>query len=62
MLGVEEYVLIKIHETPQYSSPLVKNIDFPAPDRIVPSAFKNESEFGPVVYNGLRWTRNYCIP
>lgn len=56
MPGVRECILIKIYETPQYRSPSVDNIDFPAPNQIDESAFKSESEFGPVVYKDLHWT------
>lgn len=56
MPGVRECILIKIYETPQYRSPSVDNIDFPAPNQIAKSAFKSESEFGPVVYKDLHWT------
>ena len=56
MPGVQQYILMKIHETPAYSSPSVDGIDSPAFDQIVPSAFQSESKFGPVVYKGLSWT------
>ena len=56
MPGVQQYILIKIYETPAYSSPSVDGINFPAFDQIVPSAFQSKSKFGPVVYNDLCWT------
>lgn len=54
--GVKECIIIKIHETQRYRSPSVDNIDFPADYPIKQSDFKSESEFGPVIYKGLRWT------
>lgn len=56
MPEVRECILIKIYETPQYRSPSVDNVDFPVPNQIAKSAFKSESEFGPVVYKDLHWT------
>ena len=56
MPEIREYILIKIFETPQYRSPSVGNIDFPAPNQIEESAFKSESELGPVVYKDIYWT------
>lgn len=56
MPGVQEYILIKIDETPRYKSPLINNEDFPPIQEINELAFESESTFGPVVYKGLRWT------
>lgn len=56
MTGVKECNIINIQETPNYKSPSIKKIDFPALDRILPSAFICKSKFGPVMYKDLRWT------
>lgn len=56
MPEVQEYILIKIYETPQYKFPSINNKDFPPPNQINELAFKSKSELGPVVYKGLQWT------
>lgn len=55
MQGVQEYILIKIHETPGYKSPSISNKDFPPIQEINELAFESKSTFGPVVYKGLQW-------
>lgn len=62
MSGVKVCILIKIHENPRYHYPSMDNADFPAFNQIFPSAFKSESEFGPVAYKGLRWTGRISSP
>lgn len=56
MPGVQEYILIKILEAPRYKSPSIKSRDFPPIQEINEPAFERKSTFGPVVYNGIKWT------
>lgn len=56
MPGVQEYILIKIDETPRYKSPSINNEDFPPIQEIKELAFESKNTLGPVVYKDLRWT------
>lgn len=56
MPGVQEYILIKIYETPRYKSPSINNKDFPPTKEINELSFESKGTFGPVVYKSLRWT------
>lgn len=44
-MGVEKFILIKIYETPPYSTPSVDNIDFPAPNQIIDAVFRSEAKY-----------------
>lgn len=59
MPGVQEYILIKILETPRYKSPSINNKDFPPIQEINEHAFERKSTFGPVIYKDIQWTGVY---